>query len=617
LYFAHEASNVIQCTCGSVIFRKDNQLQAKPYAIIQQPNDPIQPGTEGIYKGRTFKVLGRFRAWIEEFVFNYWTIVFQDNKTAYLAEGYGLYAIYEPAALERRLTSKSLEGLKVGSQRDFFLLERKYTCYKWEIEGELIIPYDAATFKTYEFAAMGGQHMEVMDFSNNEVFTFNVTYTSFEALSLRNTRAYTPVVKVETCIKCGKQNEIKAFPYTQSFACIHCEARYSLRDGYSFKQERTRNDVSDGTSITLGSKGKVKGVEYEVIGYVLKQEDNAYQSQWKEYTLFNPQEGFAFLSEYNGHWIYVREQADAPVLERDHLKTFTYDHEPFQLYNAYNFDIINSVGEFPYNIFNDGDRKVKEFISPPEVWIREQSSREGILWYHGEHINGKELERAFGDGIILPAKVGVGAVEPKGFVNPFKIAVVAFVGILLLVFSHLITTYSAQKRMLLNRTYSIADSLSTATFVTDRFTLDKWRSNLQFEVMAPVDNSWFELTATLVNTQTGTEYTLQQGVEYYHGYSEGEYWTEGDRSETAYLSKIPGGTYYLQLQGTQEKRFSEYSSGGLHQFSVAVTYDVPNDRNLAYCIITLIVWAFIHYQVIQYQEKSRWSNSPFSPFNEK
>ena len=365
LPFTHIATNIITCTCGNVILRKGNNLQAKPFYIIQQPHDSIQPGSEGVYLGRSFKVIGRFRAWIEEFVYNYWTIVFNDNnQMAYLAEGYGLYAIHEPVSVERRLSSNLLEDVKVGAQRDLFsvdpfVLERKYTCYKWEVEGEVFIPGDRDNFRTYEFAAADGRHIEVMDFGLDHIFSYQVYYTSYNTLQLTHTRTAEPLIRSITCQKCQNTNDLKAFPFTQSFACIHCEARYSLQSGYSFKLEKDRNNTDNGTNITIGSKGNIKGIEYEVIGYTLKEEVKVYRSQWKEYTLYNTIEGFAFLSEFEGNWIFVRERGDAPVLEQEHVQTFNYDQEPFQLYNNYGYEIINSVGEFPYNIFNDQDRKVK------------------------------------------------------------------------------------------------------------------------------------------------------------------------------------------------------------------------------------------------------------------
>ena len=620
VHFSHSETTLLQCSCGSVVQRKEGVLVDKPFYIIQQPVAIIQPGAEGKWNGKTFKVLGRFRAWIKEAVYNYWTILFDNATIGYLGEGYGLYAVYQKAAVDRMLTSALLDGVKVGKERDLykgepFLLTHKDACYKWELEGEAYLPEGAATFRIFSFAAPNGRYIEIIEFCKDHVETFNVSYASFTSLQLTNTRTWEPYEKELRCTQCSKQNTVKTFPYAQSYACIHCGARYVLQESGNFKLVGQRNRTDAGTNITLGASALLKGIRYEVIGYALKEETNAGRSQWKEYTLFNPQEGFAFLSEYNGNWIFIREQGDTPVLEREGVTEFTYDKEPFQLFNRYGYETVNAAGEYPYNLFNDGEKAVREFISPPEVWIQERSNGEGINWFLGEHISRKELEGAFGEAIVMPYKVGVGAVEPKGLVSPYKIAAVAFVAVLVIVFAHIISTAGLQNRLISEHRYSF-DSLSTVSAVTPKFQLDKWRSNLKFDVAAPVDNSWVEFNATLVNSNTGAEYSLEKGVEYYHGYSDGESWTEGNTREIAYLSQIPAGTYYLQISGTREAGYGGYALSSYRSpdgFYVTVTYDTANDRNLVVCLIALLILPFIQYQFVQYHERSRWSNSPFSP----
>lgn len=617
LQLSHEAVTTVQCACGTALQRSEGRFVEKPFYIIQQAAAVIQPGTAGVWNGKPFRVLGRFRAWIEEFVYNYWTIAFEDGLIGSLGEGYGLYAVYEKT--ETGDIRNALAGAKTGAQReirkgDFFLLERKYTCHKWEIEGEVWMPETLPTFRTFEFAAPDGRHVEAWDFEK-VIAVFNVSYTSAASLRLTNTRSGEPHKKELRCKQCSRDNTIKTAPYAQSYACRQCGARHALHQDGSFKLQQGGNGTDDGPAITLGASALVKGIAYEVIGYAVKEESNVGRSQWREYTLFNPQEGFAFLSEYNGNWVYVRERGDAPVLERHDLTEFTYDAEPFQLFNRYKYETINAAGEFPYNLFNDGDKDVREFISPPEIWIQEKSNREGIIWFGGEHISRSELQAAFGEALIMPSKRGVGAVEPKGYVTPYKIAVVAFFGVLLLLFAHLVTTLGLQKRVISNRRYAF-DSVSTVSAVTGKFVLDKWRSNLQLDIDAPVDNSWFELNATLVNAVTGAEYSVEQGVEYYHGYSDGESWTEGSPSETAYLSQIPAGTYYLQISGTRESSYGGYALSSFRTpegFYLTVTYDTANDRNLVVCLAILLIMAFVQHQIVQYHERSRWSDSPFAP----
>ena len=101
LYFSHGETNIISCVCGTVVEKKeDGGLVSKPYYIIQQPFDRIQPGTTGKWDGKGFTVLGRFRVWLEESVYNYWTILFSDGELGYLGEGYGFYGIMKKIPVE-------------------------------------------------------------------------------------------------------------------------------------------------------------------------------------------------------------------------------------------------------------------------------------------------------------------------------------------------------------------------------------------------------------------------------------------------------------------------------------------------------------------------------------
>jgi hypothetical protein len=619
--FKHVETTLLQCSCGKVIERKNGVLTSRQLAVIQEPADLIQPGTEGKWNGKAFTVLGRFRVWVKEFVINYWTIVFKDNTIAYLGEGYGLYSIYEKTVADPGLTSDLLHKKKAGKFNDFsgkpFLLERKHECYKWEIEAEAYLPECDATFRIFEYACQEGYHKEIMELQHDQVDIFNVSYTSFPALQLSNTRSFQPGNKSVSCKKCSLPNVVKYFPYSQSFVCVHCSARHTLT-GNQFELQKHLNKIDSVPAIKLGAFGTIKGTNYEVTGFTEKQETKVGQSRWREYTLFNPGEGFANLSEYDGNWIFVKEKGNAPVLAYQEVTKFDFGGEPFLLFNKYSYEVMHASGEFPYNIYNDEDKVAREFISPPEVWIQEKSNAEGITWYLGEHLKRKELMDAFGDAIDMPYKSGVGAVEPKTYVSTSKIVTVALAAVLLMLIAHLVSVMYCENRVLIDRSYNFNDSLNTITFVTDKFQLDKKHGNLQFDVLARVDNSWFELNASLVDAVTGTEYTIEKGVEYYHGYSDGESWTEGNQRETAYMNSIPAGTYYLQIAGTKQERIEGFYPAPtlpLDRFYLEVIYDVPNHNNLFIFLFLLLIFPFIQFQVIQYYERSRWSNSPFSPYD--
>ena len=615
VHFTHADTNVTTCSCGTVLQRLEGVLiLAKPFYIIPTPSDLLQPGTEGTWKGRTFTVLGRFRSWFIESVFNYWTIVFSDGALAWLGEGYGMYSMMLPTRPGRVITPEDLDSWRIGNTYELvsqqkFLLEKISDCYKWEIEGELYLPGTSSEFQLFEFSASDGLQMAIFKFMKY-LASYEVYYEHYSALEFNNTRADISQPKTFTCTECDQPVSVLTWPLAQSCACMKCGTYFEFNKSFQFKPTGKRNLTDNQPAITPGSSAMIKGISYQVIGWAQKEEDNEYHAQWNEYTLYNREEGFAFLSEYSGHWTYLREQGDTPVLPSVTTDKFIFDEEPFQLYNKYNFFIINALGEFPYNIFQSRETKAREFISPPEIWILETNPQKGITWFHGEHVDGrdlKDLDMPAG----LPYKEGIGAVEPKNYISPEKLIRTSLLAILALLILHLSVSFTRQNRVLYDQQHFFPDSANTISFITEKFVLDRWSSNLELYVEAPVDNSWFEMNATLVNSVTGKEYSIAKGVEYYYGVSEGESWSEGSRKDETFLTRIPAGNYFLQVQGIREMKYSN----PITYFRLKATYDVSSARNLMICILLLLTWPIFQYIRTRNIEKKRWFNSPFSPYN--
>ena len=617
LSFSHEDTTILQCVCGSAIQRKEGDvLLSKPFYLVQRSFDTLKPGTTGTWDGKNFRILGRVRTWLEESVFNYWTILLDNGELAWLAEGYGMYAIMKKTAIDQHLTAGYLVNLKTGVRKDLlkgesFLLEKKLHCRRWEVEGEVWLPECQATFSIYEFAGDSGRYVTLFQFLTNYIIPYEVVNVSYASLNLDNTRPDDLPGYNFTCTKCESPILVKTYPYAQSCACRNCGLQYTLQEE-GYKKTGNYPSLDTGPDIVIGSHGKVKGIDYELIGYALKEEANKHKARWKEYTLYNRQEGYAFLSEYAGHWIYLREQGKAPVLKTKTVRHLVYEGEDFQLYNAYGFKVLNARGEFPINIFNSEGTQAKEFISPPEIWIQEQNRRTSIIWFHGEHVWGGELKKEFDFPAGLPYKEGIGAVEPRFFISPYKLVRMAAIGLAFLLLLNLVVASTKQNRVVLDQTYSFMgnDSLTSITMVSPPLHLDKWRSNLKFYIYAPVDNDWFELNATLVNQSTGTEYGLEKGVEYYHGYSDGERWSEGSNNEDAYLTQVPEGDYVLQLQGVRSTGY-----GHVQDFHVTVTYDTMMESNFWLSVLALLIWPVVQYIRTHNNEKKRWYNSPYSPFS--
>lgn len=615
--FQHGDTNLLVCNCGAAVERKLDGSLAKSLAFVISTEDSvIQPGTTGTWMKQPFKVLGRMRLWLKESTFNYWTILINGTELGYLAEAYGIYAVYRKKKVERKFTSFDLTSWKYGDKRkldneDQYLLEREHECYKWELEGETWFPVTDTKLRIFELTSEKYGRVELIETARDEVIAFDVQYTSFTTLSLTNTRSYLYAGLTFECSNCNEPVTVKTFPYAHSCTCGKCGTRYALKNSASFQKEKRKNQAQIGPEIPLGSTGHMNGVQYEVIGFTLKEEDNIYHSRWKEYTLHHPTEGYAFLSEFNGHWIFIKERCDSPVLENFSRATWLErDKERYELYNTYSYSVINAVGEFPNNIFNDESTSVNEYISPPEVWMIENSKIEGLSWFHGEHVSWKKMAASFQFPGGMPLSTGVGAVEPKGFVSPKKLMFTGLLAVAALIFIHSILSYTHKKEILIDEVIYITDSTGRASRVTPRLDFDKWQSNVRFDITARVSNSWFELNATLVNADNGKEYSVEKGVEYYFGYSDGESWTEGSVEESAWLNRIPRGKYFLQIEGIKEP------GSLLDTFYLTVTYDVQNQRNFWFCFGFIAVIIIGKFFLVQFNERRRWSNSPYTPYEQ-
>lgn len=603
--------NLWLCSCGTVIYRENEVLKTNTVLALRDSESVFQPGVRGEWHKRKFQLTGRIRIWSAETVLNYWTVLFEDGELWFLEEGYGLYTFLEPEP-ETFITGEQLKKISYDSKpvtkkEANYILTSVSESNKVEVEGFVSIPADCNLFTVYDFASDNGTHVFITHWSNQVLKEYAGYPVSFDELQLTGLREQTKQDFSFQCKNCPEQIVINSFPQSQSCACKRCGTGYKYNTGSGFVKAFKQKDHYT-PQFQLGTTGFLDGVEWKVIGCVQKEESNSYKARWREYTLFNRFYGYAFLSEFNNHWIFLKERADAPVLKNEKIHDFTYEYESFTIFNEYKYEIVSAYGEFPYNVFNSEDVKAKEFISPPEIWIREKSSSEGIRWYFGHHVRPSVIKRAFRPDVPFGFRKGIGAVQPTGYKNPLKLAVITLVAVLLLLLIHGVYSFTQQKKVLYHGVLLFSDSINTATYFSQPFILDKYSGNLELLIDADVSNSWAELNASLVNTKTGKEYSVEKGVEYYFGYTDGESWTEGSTRSEVYITGIPAGTYQLQLIASKEP------SQSLQSMNVTAVYDAESPRNVAIPIIIIVLFAGGSFLITQVFERERWRDSPFSTY---
>lgn len=406
------------------------------------------------------------------------------------------------------------------------------------------------------------------------------------------------------CHHCGATNQLRGKAFTLALTCKSCHHYFCTGQWNKTIREFT---YIEEPVIPIGSKGKFDGYLYEVLGFVVKQETK-YKYRWREYLLFNPYRGFAFLSEYNGHWNFIWPVEIEP--EKDHTAiVFSHNLREYRLYQQYAADVVYAKGEFFFDVVDITESTTNyEYIAPPYLLALERSE-DSILWCEGEYLSREGIARAFSAPIDkLPPKKGIGYTQPlEGSFSNESLIIVSVMAFVMTAIIQLMLNNWAEKKTVFQWQYADTDMVDQKTVVTKSFELHERSQSLELYLYAPLSNDWFFSEFTLVEETTGTEYNFTKELEYYSGYEDGTSWSEGSRSGTAILSQVPAGKYHINI-------YPQFSPGN-SSFSLMVTRDVPLTGNFWITCLGFFIFPAFHFIRMHYRQRKRWSDSDYSPYH--
>src|SRR5215831_9246481 len=409
----------------------------------------------------------------------------------------------------------------------------------------------------------------------------------------------TPKVKTFNCLQCGRPITLRGLLQTTSVVCSSCGAVIDVGDENMRIISAFASKVHVEPAIPLGSRGTFSDGLFEVIGFmrrVINVEGVDYR--WREYLLFNPYKGFRWLSEYNGHWSYIKTSFFRPRMLSDGnlaLKGTVFRH--FQSANA-KVDYV--VGEFYWRVQAGESCLVQDFVAPPQILSMEQAENE-ITWSLGEYMEPETIAKAFRLTKPLPARIGVGANQPSPLKDyTAKVLKLTAIFLAIAVLMQLATLVLSQNRLVYQSNFLFNTTDAEKSRVTDMFELSGRRSNVMIRTRAGVNNNWLYLNMALINDQTGTAYDFGREINYYYGRDSDGDWTEGSQTDDAVLPRVPAGRYYLRIEpeGTSST-----------QYSVAVYRDVPQWWPFLAVVGLLLLFPVIAFFRSRGFEYQRWSES--------
>lgn len=409
------------------------------------------------------------------------------------------------------------------------------------------------------------------------------------------------------CPNCGGSIQLRGFAHTLTAVCSFCGAQLDTSTPL-FKILQTSQDWHLAKlPLPLGSRGKLDGVEWEVIGFQTRfivVDGSTYK--WREYVLFNPFRGFRYLSEYDGHWNFIRTLNRIP---KDADASVYLDGRRFRKFQSARAQTSYLLGEFPWRVQMDEAVDFIDYIAPPLLLSGETTgSGNEVSWSLGQYIAGAEIWKAFKAPGSPTRTVGIFENQPSRYsgsiASLWGTFGLALIGLLIVLF--------AVSAMLGGRTVYEAsyefDPISTGepSFVTPDFEFKPPTGNVQLSISTDLENNWTYFNFALIGAN-GHAYNFGHEVSYYEGQDSDGHWSEGAQSSSITVSSIPPGTYFLRVEPEGDKT----------KTGVVVHYHLTVRRHVmtwTFFILALILLAIpVVFQTWRAQafERARWQESDY------
>ncbi|HEX7137630.1 MAG TPA: DUF4178 domain-containing protein [Vicinamibacterales bacterium] len=421
-------------------------------------------------------------------------------------------------------------------------------------------------------------------------------------------------VRALNCPACGAVTAVRLFGHAVNVVCQSCHTLLDARDAGVTILQQYKDAIRYEPLIPLGTRGKLADTVYEVVGFQVREvEIDGTRYQWREYLLFNPYKTFHYLTEYDGHWNVV---TPLPLLPGGDAtpgssSSRSFHGQSFRHFQTAIATTIFVLGEFPWQVRVGEKAAAADYVSPPRMLSAEISADKEVTWSLGEYTSGVDVWSAFAlqgqpprpQGIFANQPSPYGAAIGRMWKNAAMLAALATLVWLAYLVTAQQTQVFTQGFVYDPRPGSAASRGADTSFVTPTFEMGGRPSAVRVETAANIDNQWLGVGYTLINDETGDTFDFGREVSYYHGYDDGESWTEGSRADWVTLPSIPSGRYFLRIEPEGEPNSKPI------QYQVTVTRGVSTSVWFLIALVLVLVPPVVTTWRAMSFERMRWAES--------
>lgn len=349
-----------------------------------------------------------------------------------------------------------------------------------------------------------------------------------------------PATKTLACPSCGGTIAIRAAGHTVTLVCHYCSSLIDVANPDA-RLIAEYHEAAQELAIPLGTRGTLRGTEWEAIGFLQRSEGGI---GWSEYLLFNPYAGYAWLITDGRGWslgrmltVTPRDAGGAMLLDGERYK-------PFFAGGSARVDYV--LGEFYWRVAVGERVRTADFVRPGFMLSRETNDAEET-WTLAELIDPREMGTAFGTD-LPPAWPGSGRPPMPHQPSPWAGLVgrawqFAFVAVLALL---VLAPILGRGGTSVSETVTLFPEGSERSATIGPIVLTRAKQPVTIRARSDeVRNQWVDLDYALVDRATQASYEAYDIVEQYEGSDSDGRWSEGNRSTASKIASVPAGTYDL------------------------------------------------------------------------
>lgn len=616
LRFRGATSIVAVCQfCKSTLVRDGAKIEdIGKQAELLEDHSPLRIGADGKHKGRGFTIVGRIQYKYGAGVWNEWYVLFADMKGGWLSDAnreYTMTYLQPPQQVPAFAALKPGDIVTIGKE--------PYSAMNMEqaevVAGEGELPFKFLSGWKADVADLrgAGNKFATIDYSEDPPWIYTGEKLPFDQFGFSGLRDATQIGFTKgralafKCGGCGAPVE-SHLATSEVVACARCGTITDVSKGVGeVVQAAERHAKKFKPSIPLGAVGTWKNVKYEAVG-LMRRTINVDGSDytWTEYLLHNAERGYAWVSEYNGHFSIIHNAAELPKPQagfgKPKVKYLGHTFEHFQKSEP---KVTYLAGEFYWQV-RLGDRaNCDDYVCPPLILSSEKTGNE-LTWSFGEYVPGPDLWKAFDLKDKPPKPIGVGPNQPsphtsvaplwKAFLALFAVAVVLQValGWMNASSSHQPVKFavsSGERVQATSTPFKLGGLLDGP--VTVRTT-----SN--------VTDTWLNVDVQLTEVSTGRAYGVKRAL----GFNKVGGQVDGSPVDVAEIGSVPPGRYTLAV----DARTGASAVGAARQYTgeVDAYRSSLGWSNFWFFVVAIAFWPFVAWRRARNFENYRWSESDYA-----